>query len=402
VNRAGYRDALARRTVRRLVVAIFFDWSSYSIAVVAIVWLAIDVSATSRSGLAVGLSLGAFGGAGVLGGAIFARRSVSVTPRTLVIAHILVRSGALAVAAALAGLDVLTLPTFVALLAIASVLEAVGTGARRAYIADMMPAGKETTGQALLGFQQNAHYVFAPLIGGVLVDGLGAPVTLSVVALGGLAVAAIVATMPPGSRRTPERGARTFQDTGAGRYVRVMLYATIAFFITYGPVEAALPLLVREEHQASASAYGLLWSAYGASAAVGALIAPVLSRTASKVFAPIILLHGLLVVLMGVATSYSLIALSMFAIGLVYGPYGSLAAAEVQRHTPFHHQTQAHSLWASATMPAIPLGASLGGLLAGAVGVRSAMVASGVSMMAVAVGSAFFLRHPAEGKPPSP
>jgi predicted MFS family arabinose efflux permease len=176
-----------------------------------------------------------------------------------------------------------------------------------------------------------------------------------------------------------------------------MLLATVAFFITYGPVEAALPLLVREELRGSASAYGLLWSAYGASAAVGALIAPVLGASASKAFAPIILLHGLLVVVMGVATSYTLIALSMFAIGLVYGPYGSLAAAEVQRLTPFHHQTKAHSLWASATMPAIPLGASLGGFLVSVLGVRSSMVVSGVSMMLVAAGSAFFLRRTADG-----
>src|ERR1700704_7134243 len=109
---------------------------------VAVPWLAIKLAPHATAGLWVGGAVAAYTLPGVVGALVFGRRLRRVTARRLLLADSVVRAvflGAIPLAW-LAGL--LTLPLYVVLLAVSSLLHAWGIAGRYTLLAALLPGGQ--------------------------------------------------------------------------------------------------------------------------------------------------------------------------------------------------------------------------------------------------------------------
>ena len=133
----------------------------------------------------------------------------------------------------------------------------------------------------------------------------------------------------------------------------------------YGPLEAALPLLVKLDLKAGADAYGLLWTISGIGMILGNLI---LSKPLSRlpvglVLSAITVAWGVAQLMMAVSPTLVLVAVWMFVAGLVWGPYSGLESTVAQRLIPPESHGRMFGAQESLVGPAGPLGMALGGLM---------------------------------------
>jgi MFS family permease len=121
---SAYRPVLANREFRRLLLGFAVSYLGDGMSFVAVPWLAIELAPQATAGLWVGGAVAAYTLPGVAGALVLGRRLRRVSARRLLLADNVVRGVALGAVplAWLAGL--LTLPLYVALLAVSSLLHA--------------------------------------------------------------------------------------------------------------------------------------------------------------------------------------------------------------------------------------------------------------------------------------
>ena len=242
---------------------------------VAVAWLAIELAPQATSGLWVGGAVAAYTLPGVVGALVFARRLRRVPARRLLLADNVVRGvflGAVPLAW-LAGL--LTLPLYVVLLAVSSLLHAWGNAGKYSLLAELLPEEQRLAANTLV-----SSLNFAGTIAGR--DRWRAR-----------DVRQLRARARPGRAhlRVPRRGRRTDAAAGVGHVSLVdqaaargglallrshpelfgLLTLTWFFNLLYGPVEVALPLHVTDDLHAPGTLLGLYWMLFGIGAVLGGL-----------------------------------------------------------------------------------------------------------------------------------
>jgi len=188
----------------------------------------------------------------VVGALVFGRRLRRVPARRLLLADSVVRAvfiGAVPLAW-LAGL--LTLPLYVGLLAVSSLLHAWGTAGKYTLLAELLPDEQRLAANTLVGSLTFAGTIAGPAIAGVLVTHVSAALVLGLDALTYVFLAVLVARM-----RLPESGHVSLVDQAAARGglgllrshpgLPALLTLTWFFNLLYGPVEVALPLHVTDD-----------------------------------------------------------------------------------------------------------------------------------------------------------
>ena len=130
---------LANRVFRRLILGFAVSYLGDGMSFVAVAWLAIELAPQATAGLWVGGAVAAYTLPGVVGALVFGRRLRRVPARRLLLADNVVRGvflGAVPLAW-LAGL--LTLPLYVVLLAVSSLLHAWGSAGKYTLLAELLP-----------------------------------------------------------------------------------------------------------------------------------------------------------------------------------------------------------------------------------------------------------------------
>ncbi|MEV6444435.1 MFS transporter [Amycolatopsis sp. NPDC051716] len=333
---------------------------------------------------------------------------VRVPPRTLLVADCVLRSLTFAVLGVLAVTGLLTLPVLVAGLLFGATFRLAGSSSRRLLATSAAGEAGRFSVNGLLGLNTTfALYIAGPVLGGVLVATAGAGFALFADAGGALVLlAATLACVPRGAEGrdalrdegTHESGWRILRR----RPVAARLLVVEFFFnFLYMPVEVALPLYVSGTLHAGASGLGVLWSALGVGAFLGAALVSRLRNLPQRpLLVAIIGLWALCPIALAVTGDLT-VALLVFGLGgLVYAPFTPVAYSFLQSGLAPGEQQQVVTLWTTGSTVAAPLGLALGGPLIELAGSTGGLVLSGLlTLLLLPVAARSVLGRKTEGNP---
>jgi MFS family permease len=292
------------------------------------------------------------------------------------------------------------------LMFLGALLDAPGTAARQALV----PEAAEGAGATLEG--ANAAYqtvlrlsaLVGPVIGGALVAVVGATGVLLVdAATFALSAGVIGALVPRSSRaRHSAKGQRETKGpkgyaadlAGGLRFVwgagpiRTVMGATTILTLFASPIYyVVLPVYLEREY-GEAMGLGLLFSAFGGGAVLGALGYAFVGKRISR---RTLYLLGAFGVALAAAANVALPSLPVIlaasaVVGVAFGPLGALVGVIAGEHSPPELRGRVFGLAAAAVQLATPVGSLLAGYVLEVTSVRAAIavLAAGCAVVALA------------------
>ncbi|HVH65094.1 MAG TPA: MFS transporter [Candidatus Acidoferrum sp.] len=392
-----YYPALTHPVLRRLVPGVALSALGDGMSVVAIAWLALQLS---HSALLVGAAVAAYSLPGALGAAVLGRWLRGREGARLAFANAVVRAAALGLAATLALTGLLNPFWYVCLLGISSLLSAWGLAGRYTVIANALPPTDRVAGNTVFGVMDQVSLVIGPALAGVLTALAGPAVVIAadagswaVLAISYARVVPLIASSTPSlPSATAERGA--WSVIRENRTLLGLIVLSFVFYLLYGPVEVALPVHIAVDLKGSASLLGTFWAVFGVGAVAGELAAPFLRRRwpVWPTMTGIVLGWGVALVPLGLHAPLW-VALAAFCAGaLIWGPWTSLSMAVFQDASPPSALASLLAARGSLLIIASPLGTGLGGPLVAALGAQGTLLAS--ALLTIMLGAvAIFLRR---------
>lgn len=238
-----------------------------------------------------------------------------------------------------------------------------------------------------------------PAVAGVLV-GLTFP-TLGVIAVAvffAIGLALLVATRPaekPVALRRDEDRPKILRDLRDGfRFMTrtpwllwTLLFASTFVLVVIGPIEVLLPFIAKERFADGARTYGLILAAYGIGSAIGALgiSSGRLPRRYLTVMMSLWGLGSLPLVVVGWTSSFPLLALATFVVGLTDGAAGVIWGTLLQRRVPPAMLGRVSGLDFFVSLAFMPLSFAIAGPLSKVMSMQTIFVTAGVVPMALAV-----------------
>jgi MFS family permease len=311
---------------------------------------------------------------------------VKVPPRTLLVTDCVLRALTFSTLGVLAVTERLTLPVLIFGLLFGATFRMAGASSRRLLATSMAGDSGRYAVNGLLGLNATfALYIVGPVLGGVIVATTSAGVALIADACGALILlTAVLVAVPRAAGDADELQQQGSHESGwrilRRRPVAARLLVVEFFFnFFYMPVEIALPLYVRENLDADASALGLMWGALGVGAFLGAALVNQLRHLPQRqVLIAIIGLWAVCPILLTFVDSLPA-AMIVFGLGgLVWAPFTPVVYSFLQSGLEPHEQQQVVTLWTTGSMVAAPLGLMAGGPLIEFAGTSGGLVLSGV------------------------
>jgi MFS family permease len=247
----------------------------------------------------------------------------------------------------------------------------------RVLLPDLIEDTQLEAGNAWLSATEQFSYLVGPALAGILVGVLGGPAVLLLDAISFLAMTIILYSLPNIVRKAspvitdePLRGdtqksQSSFRTLLGLKQVWIITSLSFVFFLSYGPLEPALPLYSQQFLKAEASGYGLLWSAFGVGAVLGLVVTPYLSkvRRSGITFASIALLWGLFLAPLTWLSDLPMAMLFLGLAGCAWAPYNTLETSILQRLIPAELRGQVFGVRATLLSASTPVGVILGGIL---------------------------------------
>ena len=387
-----YRDVLSDRRFRRLIAGFGVSFLGDGMSFVAVAWLAVELAPPETAGWWVGTAVAAATLPGVVGALVFGRRLRRLPARRMLMMDSAVRGGFLLAVPAAWFTGVLSPPSYVALLAISSLLHAWGGAGKYTLVAELLPTERRLAANTLVGSLEFAAIIIGPAVAGLLVSVLDTALVLGLDALTHLTLIVVTARIrPPDGDR-----ARPSHDVGDGpsalRVLRTrpallgLLALTWCFNLLYGPVEVALPLHVTTELHGSATLLGWYWTLFGAGAVVGGTAAGALRRVRLwPVMILIVTAWGTVLVPFGLGAPTAVTLAGLAVGGVVYGPFGALTVTLIQSVAPRDQLATVLAARSAVLLTAAPVGTALGGPITTLLGPGTTLGVSGLATILLGV-----------------
>jgi len=211
-----------------------------------------------------------------------------------------------------------------------------------AIIPEFVPRDVLVSANALRSLSRNTARIGGPAVGGVLVAALGpSPAFLIDGATFFVSYFALLRTRPVSV--TAARPGRLLQQVRAGLHFTLSkpwIWVTVAGFAVmnaaiFGPLQVALPILVRDALGADAQAYGALLAAMGVGAVVGDLsVGAFRVRRTGVTMYGLAALTGCSLAGFGIAPHFPVLVLLAATAGCAIAAFGVLWDGALQRHVP--------------------------------------------------------------------
>jgi MFS family permease len=388
---SAYRPVLANQVFRRLILGFGVSYLGDGMSFVAVAWLAIELASQDTAGLWVGAAVAAYTLPGVVGALAFGRRLRRVSAKRLLLVDNVVRGVFLGTIPLAWMTDLLTLPLYVGLLAVSSLLHAWGSAGKYTLLAELLPEEQRLAANSLVSSLNFAGTIAGPAIAGVLVTYVSAALVLGLDALTYVFLAVLVARL-----RLPESGHVSVVDEAAARGGLALLRShpellgllTLTWFFNflYGPVEVALPLHVTHDLHAPGTLLGLYWMLFGIGAVLGGLAVGALRQLPLwPVTVGIVVAWGLTLLPFGFDVPTAVTVACFTLGGMIYGPFVALSVTLMQATSPPQHLAAMLAARSAVLLTASPLGTALGGPLTTALGPRATLGGSGLATVALGV-----------------
>ncbi len=322
----------------------------------------------------------------------------------LMLASDLLRSAVVGIVAVLAASDLLVLWHLFVASALFGVVRAFFYPAYMAVIPDVLPSAVLPSANALRSISLQLAGIVGPAIGGFVVAQGGTAMAFGLDALSFVVSAACVAGVArlPALRTPAPSGAGALHELREGfRTVLAAPWLWITITIAgvsnltlAGPLEAALPLLVREELGAGVRVYALLNSL----SAAGAIVAAVWLGRVGRLRRRGPLTYGAWLVLAVMAVALGLpitivgAAVAMFVLGAAETTLGLVWTNTLQELVPGERLGRVASIDALGSYALLPVGFGLAGITADRFGPAPVFVVGGALGAAII---ALGLLHPA-------
>jgi MFS family permease len=382
---SAYRPVLTNRVFRRLIVGFAVSYLGDGMSFVAVAWLAIELAPQATAGLWVGGAVAAYTLPGVVGALVLGRRLRRVPARRLLLADNVLR-GVFLGAIPLAWLTgLLSLPLYVVLLAISSLLHAWGSAGKYTLLAELLPDEQRLAANSLVSSLNFGGTIAGPAIAGVLVTQVSSALVLGLDALTYVFLAVLVARL-----RLPDSGQVSLVDEAAARgglgllrtHPELLGLLTLTWFfnLLYGPVEVALPLHVTDDLHAPGTLLGLYWMLFGIGAVLGGLVVGALRQLPLwPVTVGIVVAWGLALLPFGFDVPTAVTVACFTLGGAIYGPFVALSVTLMQAKSPPQHLAAMLAARSAVLLTASPLGTALGGPLTTALGPQATLGGSGLT-----------------------
>ena len=408
LRRSPYWPVLRHPVLRRVLPGFAVSYLGDGMSAVAVSWLAIEIAPADRRGTWVAVAVAAYTLPGALGAFLLARPLRGRGGAQLAGWDATLRASALAAVPVAHALGVLSIGLYVGLLALSSLLHTWGSAGRFTLLAEVLPQRHHLAANAVVAGLAELGAIAGPALAGALsaTHGAASVIALDAASFGVLAatyrraVPAIGRGSGPAEPTAARPGrARGWRAIRSDRTMSGLLALTFAFFVLYGPVQVALPLHVAQDLGGSATTLGAYWTAFGAGAVIGGLLAGHFGRWPLwPITIGVVLGWGAALLPLGLGADGGAALACMAFGGLVWGPYPAVSMALFQRSAPAGLLPQVLAARAAALLLAVPLGAVLGGPLVTAVGPRGALLCSAVATICLAALAAVALVGPTIGR----
>ncbi|MFC5476256.1 MFS transporter [Paraherbaspirillum soli] len=169
----------------------------------------------------------------------------------------------------------------------------------------------------------------------------------------------------------------------------LFLYWAAIAFLTAGPIQVGLPLLVKEQMHLGANYFGILISSQGAGSLAGMALLGLLPRWALGRLGVMVFcadgIMGLIIINLGMVHHFTTGAILMFSIGLFSGLVQVRLIVWIQSRIPAHMRGRVMSFLMFMMAVVTPLSTSLVGFLIVYASTRNLYLGAGVLLIAIAL-----------------
>ncbi len=311
---------------------------------------------------------------GLLGGRVIDRLGA----RRLLSSQLLVSAAVLALLAASCWAGPVPLAAVLVFGAISTALMPMTYSATRVLVPELVAPEQLGRANAVMSVGDQLPAVVSAAVAGPAITALGAgralllpPVLLLAAAV--LASALMRSKGRDGGRRTvaverplsvPRRGVRSERAPDVPRRVWLLLGLSVAYYLCYGPLEPAVPQLVRGRMHGDANSYGLLWTCFGLGSLAALAAVPYLSRfRPGMVNGAGALIWGVVTLPLALLQHTSAAAGLMLVSGAVWGPYIAIETTAIHRWTDPLRHGRLFGIQRALLSSVFPLGVAAGALL---------------------------------------
>ncbi len=287
-------------------------------------------------------------------------------------------------------LELLTLKQLYAIALLTGVFAVLFEVAQMAYVPSLVGRDRLADGNARLLSSYSAATLAGPGIGGVLVQAVGAPLTLLVDAISYLVSVVSIALVrlreaaPAASERRPHQwwgeiveGLRAVYQN---RPVRLIAIQGLLSNLFNQVLEVAFLIYALRERDTGAGAYGIVLAAGGAGAVVGSIVTPKLTRRFGfgPVFLGAVIVDTTVLLLVPLAEGSIAVLVGIWMFAFALNGFGTGIANVVsytlrQSLTPDHVLGRMSASMRLVLYAGIPIGALVGGILSATIGAQETL-----------------------------
>ncbi len=236
-------------------------------------------------------------------------------------------------------------------------------------------------------FQRAVGPAVAGLVVGATFPALGAAVVAALFAIGLLLLVAPGSTVNTAAPQQDREQRRLLGDLRDGLVfvlatpwlLWTLLFASMFVLVVLGPIEVLLPFIVHQRFTHGAQTYGFILAFFGMGSALGALA--VASRRLPRRYLTVMMamwsIGAIPLAIVGVTTSFSLMALATFVIGLTDGAGMVIWGTLLQRRVPPGMLGRVSSLDFFVSLAFMPVSFAIVGPLSKVVSMETIFLAAG-------------------------
>lgn len=290
------------------------------------------------------------------------------------------------VLAVLTSTNVITVALIYGLAGLRGLVDSVESPTRQAFVPEMVGKAQMPNAIALNSTQFNAARIVGPAIGAAVINVLGIAACFYLNAVSFLAVISALLAMrekdlQPAVRAGKDKVLRTLAE--GFRYVRstpdiVLIMIVVGMLGTFGyNFQVVAPLLAKYQLHAGATGLGVLMAALGVGAVLGGLIAAYKGKPGRILLLSAAACFSVLQFGLALSAWQWLSAVLMFAIGMFGVLFMTSANTSLQLLVPEAMRGRVMGMYILLFIGTTPIGSSVIGQLAEAVGVRDTILAMG-------------------------
>ena len=397
---APFRFREYRLLIGALSISIFAEGMWAVVMAMQVISLDDDPASLSLVATCLGTGLVAF----VLIGGIAADR---LDQRTIIIAVEAVNVAVVGTVATLSSLDALRIWHMAVAAGTLGVAAAFFFPAYSAMLPRILPADQLLAANGVEGvvrpvFQRAVGPAVAGVLVGVTFPAIG---EFTVAGLFAVGLILLVATRPARSAAVQRQKTHVLRDMRDGVHFMVrtpwllwtLLFACMLVLVVLGPIEVLLPFIAKDRFADGARMYGFVLAAFGVGSAIGALV--VSSRRLPRRYLTVMMVMwgggSLPLVIVGATSSFPLMAMATFVVGVTDGAGSVIWGTLLQRRVPREMLGRVSSLDFFVSLAFLPVSFAIAGPLSKVVPMETIFTAAGtipVLLAAVAMVAARMTR----------